>query len=212
LFALKKYAESAATIHSVLAVGPGWDWKTLSGLYPDVDTYTVQLRALEAADDKHAKAADIHFLLGYHYLTCGFPDNAREEFRTASKLRPDDSVAASLAATLSPRDAEPSGAPPGSVPKAISSSDIAGNWTAPGNGKATYNMNLQEDGTFIWSFIRGARKKEAKGVYTVEGNILAMEPDTGGVFLAELNAKQPDTLHFKMIGAAQNDAGLEFRR
>jgi hypothetical protein len=212
LFALKKYAESAATIHSVLAVGPGWDWKTLSGLYPDVDTYTAQLRALEAAEDKNEKAADIHFLLGYHYLTCGFPDNAREEFRTASKLRPDDSVAASLAATLSPREAERTGAPPGSAPKAISSSDIAGNWTAPGKGKATYNMNLQKDGTFNWSFTRGARKKEAKGVYTVEGNVLAMEPDTGGVMLAELTAKSPEGLQFKMVGAAKDDPGLEFRR
>src|SRR5262245_27740687 len=47
LFALKRYPESAAAIHAVLAVGPGWDWKTLSSLYPDVDTYTAQLRALE---------------------------------------------------------------------------------------------------------------------------------------------------------------------
>src|SRR5262249_26235778 len=49
LFALQRYAESAATIHPVLDVGPGWDWKTLSSLYPNVDVYTGQLRALEAA-------------------------------------------------------------------------------------------------------------------------------------------------------------------
>src|SRR5262249_47827178 len=48
LFALGRYAESAATIHPVLHVGPGWDWKTLSGLYANVDVYTQQLRALEA--------------------------------------------------------------------------------------------------------------------------------------------------------------------
>src|SRR5262249_21275863 len=32
LFALQRYRESAATIHAVLDVGPGWDWKTLSSL------------------------------------------------------------------------------------------------------------------------------------------------------------------------------------
>ena len=39
-----------------------------------------------------------------------------------------------------------------------------------------------------------------------------MEPDGGGVLLAELTLKEPDTLHFKMIGGASDDPGLEFRR
>ena len=34
--------------YAVLTAGPGWNWSTLVGLYPDVDTYTNQLRALEA--------------------------------------------------------------------------------------------------------------------------------------------------------------------
>ena len=73
-------------------------------------------------------------------------------------------------------------------------------------------MNLQKDGTFTWSFRRGSRKEQAKGVYTVEGNVLAMEPDTGGILLAELTARGPDTLHFKMIGGEKDDPGLVFRR
>ena len=36
-------------LYVVLTAGPGWDWATMVGLYPDVDTYTRQLRALEAA-------------------------------------------------------------------------------------------------------------------------------------------------------------------
>src|SRR5262249_54564325 len=69
LFALGRYAESAATIHAVLDVGPGWDWKTLASLYPNVDTYATQLRAAEAARDNNPKSAELYFLLGYHYLT-----------------------------------------------------------------------------------------------------------------------------------------------
>src|SRR5262249_12447461 len=68
LFALKRYAESAAAIHAVLAVGPGWDWKTLNSLYPNKDTYAAQLRALETARAMNPKSADLLFLLGYHYL------------------------------------------------------------------------------------------------------------------------------------------------
>jgi hypothetical protein len=73
-------------------------------------------------------------------------------------------------------------------------------------------MDLLKDGAFTWSFGRGSRKQQAKGVYTIEGNVLAMEPDTGGILLAELTAKASDNLHFKMIGAAKDDPGLEFRR
>lgn len=34
----------------------------------------------------------------------------------------------------------------------------------------------------------------------------------GGVLLAELTVKGQDSLHFKMVGGAKNDAGLGFRR
>ena len=64
LFALQRYGESAAAIHAVLDVGPGWDWKTLSGLYPNNDVYTKQLRALEAARDKDPKAPELRFSAG----------------------------------------------------------------------------------------------------------------------------------------------------
>ena len=40
LFALGQYQESAATLYAVLSVGPGWDWTTMIGLYPQVDIYT----------------------------------------------------------------------------------------------------------------------------------------------------------------------------
>jgi tetratricopeptide (TPR) repeat protein len=212
LFALGRYAEAAATIHPVLNVRPGWDWKTLSGLYASTDAYTNQLRALEAACKKDPNAADLRFLLGYHYLSCGFPDQALTEFRNAAKQRPNDSVSASMVATLAPRDAPEAQAPAKTTAKAIPSDNLIGAWTALGKGNSKYSMHLNKDGSFTWGFFKGTRKQEVKGVHTVEGNVLAMEPDSGGVLLAELTVKDSDTLHFKMIGGKSNDPGLEFRR
>jgi len=212
LFALQRYPESAAAIHPILDVGPGWDWKTLSGLYQTVDDYTKQLRALEAARDKSPKAAELRFLLGYHYLTCGFQEEALKEFRRALELQPKDMVTAALVASLSPRDLKPTAPSESAAPNPVPASEVVGGWTAAGAGSASYSMVLGKDGTFKWAFRRGARKQEAKGVYTLEGNVLAMEPDTGGVLLAELTVKGPDRLNFKMVGGAKDDPGLDFRR
>jgi hypothetical protein len=211
LFALQRYAESASAIHAVLDVGPGWDWKTLSSLYPSTEVYTSQLRALEAARTKDPKAANVCFLLGYHYLTCGHAEKALTMFRQAAELQPKDAVAAALVATLSPRDAQPAKASAAAAPKAVPGGDIVGTWTTS-SGTAKYSMGLGKDGTFTWAFSRGSRKSDVKGVYTLEDNVLAMEPDTGGVLLAELTTRGPDNLHFKMIGGASDDPGLTFQR
>jgi tetratricopeptide (TPR) repeat protein len=222
LFALKRYPESAATIHAVLDVGPGWDWKTLSGLYANVNTYKDQLRSLEMTRDQDPKSAALQFLLGYHYLTCGYQEAAVRAFGKAVDLEPKDSVAAALYASLSPRDAQPAKPAGGASPKQAASPNspkdvppdsIIGNWTAKGKGAAKYSLSLNKDGSFSWGFTRGTRKpQEVKGVHTVESNVLAMEPDSGGVMLAELTSKGPDTLQFKMIGGKSDDPGLEFRR
>src|SRR5262245_15847419 len=177
LFALKRYPESAAAIHAVLAVGPGWDWKTLSSLYADVETYTSQLRALEAYRDANLRSAAAHFLAGYHYLTCGHTEKAVAQFRRASELQPKDSVAAALVQSLSPRDPDTVNTPAeGTAPRAVPVENLAGEWTTSGAGASKYGMSLDKDGHCPWSFQRGKRKQEAKGVFSVEGNVLAMEP------------------------------------
>jgi tetratricopeptide (TPR) repeat protein len=203
--------KAGTAIHPVLDVGPGWDWKTLSSLYPSIDVYTNQLRALETAANQNPRAADLRFLLGYHYLSCGHAETALNMFRRAAELQPKDAVAAALVATLSPRDAQPTQPATAPAPPPVPPDSVVGTWAA-GSPSAKYSMTLRKDGTFTWAFQRGARKSEAKGVYTVEGNVLAMEPDTGGVLLAELASKAPDGLHFKMVGGSKDDPGLDFRR
>ena len=96
LFARQDYQQAASTIHSVLAVGPGWDWTTLSSMYSSVAVYTEQLRALEAFTKANPQDAASRFLLAYHYMSCGHADAATRQLEQVVKLMPNDRVAADL--------------------------------------------------------------------------------------------------------------------
>ena len=100
LFALKRYEEAATVAYAVLSAGPCWNWATLVGLYPDVDTYTNQLRALEAAVRSDRSSTPSRFLLAYHYLVQGNNDAAGTEFADVVKLEPKDQLSASFAKAL----------------------------------------------------------------------------------------------------------------
>ena len=100
LFALKRYDEAASVAYAVLSAGPCWNWSTLVGLYPDVDTYTNQLRGLEAAVRSNPNATPPRFLLAYHYLVQGNTDAAGTEFANVVKLEPKDQLSASFAKAL----------------------------------------------------------------------------------------------------------------
>ena len=85
----------------MLAAGPGWDWTTLSGLYPSVDVYTQQLRGLEEYVKSHPAAADARFLLADQYLTCGYTDAAATQFKEAVRLNPKDQLSSQLLNSIS---------------------------------------------------------------------------------------------------------------
>ncbi len=102
LFALGRYDESAAAFYTVLSAGPGWDWTTLAGLYPSIDVYTAQLRALESFVTVNTQSASGRFVLGALYLTQGNNDNAAEQFRQVAALKPQDTLSAQIVQALTP--------------------------------------------------------------------------------------------------------------
>jgi hypothetical protein len=112
LFAQKQYKEAAAGLYAVLAAGPGWNWETMSKLYPNADTYTKQLRALEAYTGEHPKDASAHFLQAYHYLVLGSKDAAVQQLKEVVQLQPDDKLSTALVKALTAGDSAPAGAPP----------------------------------------------------------------------------------------------------
>jgi len=101
LFARGEYEAASSAIYSVLAAGPGWNWETMTGLYPDVQTYTAHLRLLEAYARAHPTEGSPHFLLGYHYLVMNEFNAAIDQLRAAAKLSPSDKVSPAIVDALS---------------------------------------------------------------------------------------------------------------
>ncbi len=109
LFALGRYDEAAVPLYAVLAIGPGWDWPTLIGLYPNVEVYTSQLRRLEAYTTANPQSSTSRFVLAYHYLTEGFNDAAAAQLKQVVALKPTDAVATKLLQQMNAADRQPEG-------------------------------------------------------------------------------------------------------
>jgi len=209
LFALGRYKEAAGTIHSVLAAGPGWDWTTMSGLYSSEAVYAEQLRKLEAAAGADPKSADMRFLLAYHYLTCDHKDAAVEMWKQVVELQPSDKLSADLLAMYSPPPAAAPAPVPATTATAAAAPDLEkpaypmekleGSWTAK-QGDGTFTLGLNKDDAFTWSFSRDGKPQTMSGAYTVRGNNLVMQPDSGGTMLSTITLEDDNTLLFAPIG------------
>ncbi len=228
LFAKGDYQQAAGTIHSVLAIGPGWDWTTLASLYSDVAIYTAQLRALEAFTRGNPQDAGSRFLLGYHYMSTGYAAAAAKQFQSVVTLLPTDRVAVDLlkmlpqtpAATSVGTPPNPSPQPPvetasAATPEAapIDPATLVGAWKAVRDDGSTFEMMLTPENTFRWKFTSKQQPvQEFTGTYTVEINVLALERTTGGSLIAEVRPKNADEFNFKLVGGPSDDQGLDFRR
>jgi tetratricopeptide (TPR) repeat protein len=148
LFALGKYKDAAAVDYAVLSAGPGWDWTTVSGLYPSVEVYTQQLRALEAYCKQNPTASDARFVLAYQYLTTGANDAAATELKQVVKLNPKDQLSAQLLAGLTTVPDEKQSDSPATTPAPatpatpVTASSLAGKWQSTRPDGSTITLDL----------------------------------------------------------------------
>jgi len=214
LFALGKYDESAATLYAVLSVGPGWDWTTMSSLYPSVDVYTEQLRALESYRDQRPQETAPRFVLAYHYMTAGYSDEAAEQLQKVVQLNPKDELSRTLLLTIDPEAdvPKPEVVEPPKPTSTIQESQLVGNWSAKRGGD-TFGMNLQTNGDFTWSYKPSSGESTSvKGVWAIdEDGILALDMGEDDVMLAQviLNGSKLD---FYMLGDTQGAEPLKFTK
>lgn len=224
LFARSDYQQAAAAIHSVLAIGPGWDWTTLSSMYASVDVYTGQLRTLEAFTKANPQDAGSRFLLAYHYLSCGHTADAARHLTQVVKLMPADRIAADvLRMVAAPVTKATPGAAPSPPSKELSTTIaetkpinlmlLFGSWQAARPNGSTFQLKLTDDAMFTWSFAaKDQKSQEFSGNYTLDKNILVLERKDGGSLIAQVTPDGNGKFNFKLVGAPGDDSGLDFHK
>jgi tetratricopeptide (TPR) repeat protein len=215
LFAMGRYDQAAAALYAVLSVGPGWDWTTMVGLYPGVDTYTAQLRALESYAREQPKSAPAHFVLAYHYLTQGYTDPAVAQLRQVAALQPNDTLAPQLIRQFAKGD---EAAPPAQTAPAVPSTpstapgNLAGTWTARPSQDTSIALTVKPDGAFTWDVTGKGKPHQFGGESSYGNDMLTLAPAQGGALVGKVTWQGPDRFNFKVPGAAAGDPGLTFSR
>ncbi len=219
LFALKRYKEAAGIVYAVLSAGPGWDWNTLSSLYPDVNVYTGQLRELEDFISRNPNAADARFLLAYHYLTCGHTEAAVRQLKAVVQLNPKDSLAAQLLAGLTteqeapPSAAEPTAPATTAAPaKPVEASALIGDWKAAPADDATIALKLDGNGKYTWTYSDHGKTQQFSGAYAVADNLLILKQGDAPMMVGQVNLLDDGRFQFKLPGENPNDPGLTFAK
>jgi tetratricopeptide (TPR) repeat protein len=211
LFALKRYDEAAAALYAVLSSGPGWDWTTMSGLYPSTDVYTGQLRTLEAYSQENPSSAAARFVLGYLYTMTGANNDAVAEFEWVAKLQPSDTLAAKLARMLSKGDTSNTPAPPPSGAPA-QAYNLVGRWSASPVQGTTIALNIGQDGPFTWKTTVKGKTRELGGKSSYANGLLTLEGAQGPPLVGKVTWQDENHFTFQVEGGGTLDPGLNFAR
>jgi tetratricopeptide (TPR) repeat protein len=214
LFATGQYKAAAESAYAVLSVGPGWDWTTLSGFYPDVNVYAQQLRSLEDYADAHPEAPDAHFLLAYHYLTCGHTDAAAAQLRELVRLNPQDRLATQLLASLNaPQETEAVAAAGMAEPaQPVNAAALVGNWKARQPDGTTIALTMSGDSKYTWQVTRQGKPQTFSGPYTLADNVLILKQGNSPTMVGQVALSADGRLNFKLANDNPADPGLTFSR
>ena len=217
LFALHRYKEAAAPVYSVLSIGPGWDWATLSSFYPRPEVYSEQLRALEQYMAANPNVAEARFLLGYHYMTGGHNDAAAEQFKAAAQLNPQDHLSTQLmkapAPAVVPAPPAPGAAtaPASAAPtKPIDASMLTGVWTTTRADGTTITLSLTPDAKYTWKLAQKGKPQEFSGGYAVADNLLILREGNSPAMVGQVTLLSDNRFNFKLAGDNPSDPGLTF--
>ncbi len=221
LYAQGKYDQAAADLYAILAVGPGWDWTTLIGLYPGVEVYTEQLRTLEAYCRSKPSSAPARFVLAYHYLVEGHDSAAIGQFEQVSRLLPNDSLSKKLAhaftkkAELAKNPASDTPPAPPEPPKSTIKPDLLiGTWTGSPNADTTITLRLESNNQFAWKVEDKTGVREFQGEYTLGSDLLtlAQTKSQSPPMVGSVGLKDNQTLDFKIVGGGPDDPGIVFHK
>ena len=237
LFAQRRYDEAAVPFYTVLSAGPGWDWTTLIGLYPDVETYTSQLRALESYCNANPRAASARFVLASLYLTQGSTAAAATRLGEVVALQPQDKLSSQLLTAITSSDAQttqvanpaqpaqPQEQPPANpapvqggsaapqgppLPTGPVPANLLGSWTASPAKDVTISLTIGTEKSFTWKVLEKGQSREFKGEASFDNDVLALVPPDMPPMVAKVTSKDPAHFNFKAVATPADDPGLNF--
>jgi tetratricopeptide (TPR) repeat protein len=230
LFALHRYEDAAAPLYAVLSVGPGWDWQTLVGLYPNVSVYTEQLRALENYCNLNTRSASARFVLAYLYLTQGNTDVAVDQLKRVVALQPKDAIAARLVQqfdkTSAPTGVGVAGQPPAQPPAPglaptvhavpsnapVKEGHLEGTWTAQPDQETTITLSFLDQGRFTWKVTHKGQDRLIQGKLTSGNGLLTLAQEQGAPMVGNITWGDETHFTFKVPAAGPDDQGLSFTK
>jgi hypothetical protein len=200
------------------------------GLYPSIDVYTRQLRALEAYATQNPQSAPAHLVLAYQYVTQGHTEAAVKEFERVVSLQPTDMLSKNLLSQLQ-RVEEPSAtgatvaneatspaphpvAHPAASPSAPAG-NLTGTWTASPDPATTINLSIADGNHFDWKVNRKNGPQEFQGDQTYANGVLTLVPaghDNEPPMTGRVTWKDDSHFTFKLLGSGPADPGLSFTR
>ena len=216
-FAQGKYDQAAEPLYAVLSVGPGWDWTTLSGMYPDVETYTRQLRALEASVRANPNSAPARFVLAYQYLVQGHDQNAVDQLKAAVKLQPGDTLSAQLIAHLQPtgaaQPASAEAAPSRSAGRSREAGREAGRPRRPRTPRSPWRSRKTANSVGM-SRAPASRQPRSPAASTFADGVLTLAAQGAqhGALTGTVAWQDADHFTFRLVGGPPSDPGLSFAR
>jgi tetratricopeptide (TPR) repeat protein len=218
LFALGQYKDAATTLYAVLSSGPGWDWTTLIMLYPNVDVYTQQLRALEQYRTQNPNDPSARFVLAYLYTCQGANSAAAAVYDALAKLLPNDPLIPRLQRTVTGdastpgenTQANPTPGNPAAPATTGPTFDLTGTWKASPNSKTTITLTRNADGTFTWDVATNGQSKPIRGTSQYQDGVLALSQENGPPLAGKVTWEGPNKFNFRLVGNGPEDPGLNF--
>ena len=208
-------------------------------LYDKQETYTAQLRKLEEYNKANPESASASFVLGYHYLVCGYLEESAVAFHRAAELEPADRVAAQLASLAensttseetevasvdqdkADKATESKGTPEGEPSEEVTEAaqaevpfeQLVGKWTSDQGENGVVSLTINEDGKFLWEYKSDTSEPfKMEGDYNLgEGNVLTLsEGESQMAGTVALPAE--GSMNFILAGGPPGDAGLTFKK
>ena len=234
LFALGRYEESAGVLYAVLTAGPGWNWSTMIGLYDSADTYTTQLRALEAYVKANPNKPDGHFALAYQYMTAGHKEAAASQFQAVASLEPKDQLSANFVkalAAVGEKEKQLAAAPPAAAAADAEQkpglaeqpaqeapqptpppANFVGNWTAQPDPSLTIALTVSAEGDFTWKVSpKNGTEQTISGKALYLNGEMALTQEQGNPLVGKVETPDPNTMKFSLVGDSKAPA-LVFKK